>query len=379
MKDIFDINRLEKALVTLNIMLERQDINPHTHEKIECIFSIANMIIKYHENGLKELCPYFFNRGGAEVLNKQIYSLKEHKDKNFYEGFDFDRVVINSIFLFKEIYFSLNRKYKYEIHHPEVADAIYIDKKVNLLLESVDLFHGDLLPSIELIKNEFHITLLNFYLGGKSYQSFINYENTVKEADGKIHKIEFEINKLNAEFENKKKEVEKLETVLNKQKEGFNFVALSKGFSQLLSEKEKSRNWNLRFLIGVGLLILSVPIFNIWVHLNNNTENNWSNISWQQALAYVGLELLLIYFFRVALYQYRAVQSQIMQLELRKSLCQFIQNYAEYAKEIKQNDKEALEKFENLIFSSIVANDDKIPTTFDGMEQITKLTEIFKK
>lgn len=28
MKDIFDINRLEKALVTLNIMLERQDINP---------------------------------------------------------------------------------------------------------------------------------------------------------------------------------------------------------------------------------------------------------------------------------------------------------------------------------------------------------------
>ena len=76
MKDIFDINRLEKALVTLNIMLERQDINPHTHEKIECIFSIANMIIKYHENGLKELCPYFFNRGGAEVLNEQIYSLK---------------------------------------------------------------------------------------------------------------------------------------------------------------------------------------------------------------------------------------------------------------------------------------------------------------
>ena len=68
-----------------------------------------------------------------------------------------------------------------------------------------------------------------------------------------------------------------------------------------------------------------------------------------------------------------------MQLELRKSLCQFIQNYAEYAKEIKENDGVVLDKFENLIFSSIVASDDKIPTTFDGMEQIAKLAEIFKK
>ena len=68
MKDIFDINRLEKALVTLNIMLERQDINPHTHEKIECIFSIANMIIKYHENGLKELCPYFLTGEARKFL-----------------------------------------------------------------------------------------------------------------------------------------------------------------------------------------------------------------------------------------------------------------------------------------------------------------------
>ena len=96
-------------------------------------------------------------------------------------------------------------------------------------------------------------------------------------------------------------------------------------------------------------------------------------------LPIIGLEFVLIYFFRVVLTHYHSIQTQIMQLELRQSLCQFIQNYAEYAKKIKTDDKDALEKFENLIFSSILSSPDKVPSTFDGMEGLTSLLKELKK
>ena len=87
---------------------------------------------------------------------------------------------------------------------------------------------------------------------------------------------------------------------------------------------------------------------------------------------------MFIYFFRVVLNHYNSIQTQIMQIELRQSLCQFIQSYAKYAKEIKEKDGASLEKFENLIFSSILSTPDKVPSTFDGIEQLSNLIKNIK-
>jgi len=46
----------------------------------------------------------------------------------------------------------------------------------------------------------------------------------------------------------------------------------------------------------------------------------------------------------------KSIQSQILQIELRMTLCQFIQNYAEQSKALKEQNKEGFEKFESLIF-----------------------------
>ena len=89
--------------------------------------------------------------------------------------------------------------------------------------------------------------------------------------------------------------------------------------------------------------------------------------------ATVTLEIILIYFFRVVLAQFRSVTSQLLQIELRISLCQFIQNYADYSTKIKSKDASALEKFENLIFSGIALNNEALPSTLDGAEQLAKL------
>lgn len=87
----------------------------------------------------------------------------------------------------------------------------------------------------------------------------------------------------------------------------------------------------------------------------------------------VAVEVILLYFFRVVLGQFRSVKAQLLQVDLRISLCQFIESYAEYVSGIRQKDSSALSKFEALIFSGLVTEESGIPSTFDGAEQIASI------
>ena len=100
---------------------------------------------------------------------------------------------------------------------------------------------------------------------------------------------------------------------------------------------------------------------------------------WFLAIPISTLMLFLFYFSRVGLQHVRSIQSQMMQLELRMALCQFIHNYADDSEKLHAKNKAGFEKFENIIFSPLVSSDDKIPTTFDGMEQLAKLVSEFRK
>ncbi|WGE52974.1 hypothetical protein [Actinobacillus equuli] len=177
-------------------------------------------------------------------------------------------------------------------------------------------------------------------------------------------------------------EVKTLASQLKEQKTAFNFVGLSKGFEKLLSQKRWSKWTSFGIMSVFCVLLIALPIVIIGGRFFNwfaeyNIE--WSKIGWEQMLPILGLELVFIYFFRVALTHYNSIQTQIMQLELRQSLCQFIQSYADYAKEIKEKDGASLEKFENLIFSSILSTPDKVPSTFDGLEQLSNFIKELKK
>jgi hypothetical protein len=88
------------------------------------------------------------------------------------------------------------------------------------------------------------------------------------------------------------------------------------------------------------------------------------------AIAIVAITLLFLYFFRIALRKADSCRAQLIQVRLRMTLCRFIQSYADYSGEIKAKNGEALTKFENLIFAGIVGSDDKLPSTFDGIEQL---------
>ena len=187
------------------------------------------------------------------------------------------------------------------------------------------------------------------------------------------------IDKWNNEFQSKLDVVNILKDKLDTYQTAFNFVGLYQGFDSLKREKEKliiplEKKYS-RFAAG----ILVIPILElIWILFNYEFLASNLNILGFLALPTISIIIILFYFLRVCLTDLKSYRSQVMQLELRMTLCQFIQSYAEKSKELKENNKEGFEKFENLIFSSIVSSDENIPSTFDGMEHISNLLKNFK-
>lgn len=94
----------------------------------------------------------------------------------------------------------------------------------------------------------------------------------------------------------------------------------------------------------------------------------------------VFIVFVLLYFFRISLSNIKSLKSQLLQIDLRLTLCSFIHNYAGDT-EVLRNDKtkDSFEKFESVIFSPIVSTEDKMPNTFDGLEQLTAMIKEFKR
>ncbi|MGP0947758.1 hypothetical protein ACJ8OM_09545 [Serratia sp. CY74008] len=180
-----------------------------------------------------------------------------------------------------------------------------------------------------------------------------------------------------AELDERKAEVEKLRSALDEQKNAFNFVGLYKGFDDLGIMKDKERKTATRILLALGLLTLLPIAIELWFIFFRGND-----LKLTQALITLipstSLVLILIYYFRIALHDYKSIKTQVNQIELRKSLCKFIQNYAQYSVVIKKDDKSALEKFESIIFSNIAMTDEKLPSTFDGIESIANLIKSAK-
>lgn len=198
-------------------------------------------------------------------------------------------------------------------------------------------------------------------------------EEFIRTRDESISKIDI----WNNEFESKKLAVEILKTKLDTYQTAFNFVGLYQGFSTLLKKKvDELGTLKIQYFF-IGLVLVSIPVIELaWIF--KNLENLDSQKIIFIIFPTITLLLILFWFFRIILQNIKSIQSQIMQLELRMTLCQFIQSYAEKSKELKEHNKEGFEKFENLIFSSIVSSDEKIPSTFDGMEHVSNLLKNFK-
>ncbi len=314
------------------------------------------------------ICPLHYNRAGfLERFKEELKVISSHfdlleKSLNYnYVGLLDDYFVLDCLSFLREAALARQRQ----------DDKSSIDTEQQIWNR---FFYGNYefseLPRysnyLKYILNQLPFDIFNYYLTDKSLHAFLKYEELSKDVDDKI-------NLLNNQLNHKMERAEELDKRLEDIKAGYNFVSLSQGFEGLLKEKKESKDKIINVLCLFGIFMLFPILYDIKMFINEN------DLSWISFIPSIGAEIILIYFFRIVLKDYYSLQTQIIQLELRRSLCQFIQDYADYAKEIKGKDKQLLEKFEKLIFSSIVPDSNKIPGTFDGIESLATLIQTLKK
>ena len=309
------------------------------------------------------ICPFNYHYIG-ESFKKRLNFLENNRDSEI-----LDDIFLISIRFLREAELTMRRQYREKIWNDDDTYERIWDWFKSLTDDDIAY---SMISQLNYIQSDYSLILLNDYLGNKSFQAFLNYEENIKKIEQHSIVLKETSDDIQKSADEKLEKVKQLSDTLENLKQGFNFVALSDGFSRMLNEKKSSKILILLLLFLIAIIISAIPTYKFF-------PDGGMNLTWQQIAISAGLELVLIYFFRVVLFHYRTVQTQIMQLDLRLSLCQFIQSYAEYAKEIKTNDKDALDKFENLIFSSILSSDEKIPSTFDGLEQLSSLIKQFKQ
>ncbi len=156
---------------------------------------------------------------------------------------------------------------------------------------------------------------------------------------------------------------------IKEQQSNLNFVGLGKAFKQITKEKNMVKNNLEGYLIGFFIALIVLPIL-VGISLLCCGEPNY-----YICVPATTVELLLLYAFRLFYQQYMFVKSELLQINLRHSLCAFIESYMEFKKDNKDN---TVELFEQLIFSNIISDEKKVPATVDGLDSIANIIQAIK-
>ena len=225
------------------------------------------------------------------------------------------------------------------------------------------------------------MTYAALFMPANIVKEFVNNQNieSFKEFNQKTNEAVELKNKWEKEIKEKEQEIDAIRKNLEEYQVGFNFVGLYQGFENLNGEKENEEKKLFWSLIAMALVILIPLLVEVGISFAGLYKNQALSFDrFVVILPLLSIEIILIYFFRILLHNYKSVKVQRMQIQLRQTLCQFIQSYADYAMKIKKVDSTALEKFENLIFSGVLENAEKLPSTYDGIEQIGKIFKTLK-
>lgn len=193
-------------------------------------------------------------------------------------------------------------------------------------------------------------------------------------------KIENKIEGWHEDLEDSEKQATALGDLFKKHSQAFNFVGLHDAFLDLSTQVKKELFQARCGIWAFGILLVMPSLIELALVLTEKIDFTLLSTRMLIALALgsISATLLFLYFFRISLRKADSCRAQLMQIQLRMSLCRFIQSYSEYAKTMKEQSGETLAKFEALIFSGIVGTEEKLPSTFDGIEQITAIAKAIK-
>ena len=259
---------------------------------------------------------------------------------------------------------------------------LYLSMKNDLAMEfeaarrfvfnNVDSFEASAREQIEFAIREMPISIFKVISNSEAITSIKDFNSVSSKAEQL--KADWE-----SEISQKESRVNTLKESLEKYENGFNFVGLYQGFDDLAKEKVKEKD-NLLFWLRILSVMIVLPILAelVFVYWNIKDIDSVKEGIIASIFPTISLVAISIYYFRVLLFNFKSVKSQLLQIDLRKTLCRFIQNYSDYSSEIKKQDADSLSKFENIIFSGIVTDDGRLPSTYDGVEQLGNLIKSAK-
>lgn len=259
---------------------------------------------------------------------------------------------------------------------------LYLSKQGNLVreldrvrefgIENIDRFSGHAKDQMQYAVSQMPLSLFKKIANTDEISSLSEFNKLI----GQAKQLK---NDWDQELVDKKLEVDNLKNDLAKYQTGFNFVGLYQGFDELAGEKSKERS-NLLFWLRAISAFIFFTVVTEFILLGVFWAELWRIEVKPLIILFpaISITAISLYFFRVLLLNYKSVKSQLLQIDLRKTLCRFIQAYAVCAKDMKDKDKDSLERFESIIFSGIVSDEGSLSANYDGVEQIGKLIKSVK-
>lgn len=361
----------DKLIIEFNQYLKESDFKEY-HDLIQILLNILNNSILLDtfkginiDGDVQLTIEFYFDFLKNNLSDKRQIKEKEDKTKVLLYTF-----VILYVFLYKAWIVS-----EYEVgNYNEYYN--YIQKLYGYLT----FFDNDIKKKIDkypyFVLNEIYKNYENSKQHIQNARVFLEHINEHMDMIKTYHKT----------IEKYTSDINTIEDKLKKQRQEFNFIRLADAFKNMKDNKQKELrhekifNW---VLMGTITALLFLKIcwlgnFNIpFINKLPNIEPSNTPYLVMVTISSIFLISVLIYFFRISLINIKSIKSQILQLDLRLSLCQFIHNYAEDSEKMrKDNMKDSLDRFESIIFSPIVANEEQIPATFDNLDQFIKMMNV---
>lgn len=209
-------------------------------------------------------------------------------------------------------------------------------------------------------------------VGGFEEEISKQIKNGINAAQNEAEQLKEKIETLVNNADSSIKSLQEYDEKLKKYKSEYNFVLLSKAFSNLLKTKKAEYVTNHRSVIFFSSCLIATPLFALLNHIYNFFPVEFNLNALFYFLPILSLELLFFYFMRLYYIEGKAIKAQILQIEQRLSLCEFIHDYVE-TKNNSGAEKESWSLFEKLIFSPIQVTSENIPSLLDGASSIAEL------
>ncbi|MGP5792121.1 hypothetical protein ACTXP0_03590, partial [Psychrobacter celer] len=347
-----------------------------SHSKQNLIYIIYKILKEENIDNLYELDSLnliFSNWHNDDNRNTSLIAKQNYLLLNFYENngsfdIDFDAIVDAAFLVLYADFYEASLVCENQVFRPIFKNIVdNLNKNISCLLED----------SFEILTNLWFIIPQKIFTERLEQQLDPEIIKTVATLKSNEDFIEEKITANNL----LKQDIEEIKKSLEEQKTEYNFVGLSNGFSKLRETKEselKTEKETYRNLMFTIIAIIFIKTIGSLIYLWTNDPINLIFIA--ITVATIFFLFILLYFFRISLVNIKSIKSQILQIDLRLTLCQFIHNYETDTTKLRSKDmKESFDRFESVIFAPIVATEDQMPSTFDGIEQLTGLLSSFNR